>query len=251
MKDIKQTLIWQSVFLISGMTLCTLILLGVLTYFNFEKRCRELRSSAYCALARDIATSIEKGLSLGLRCNELRTVPEILQRSKGDDADIIVISVLNADGDLLFSTDSAVASAIPQPGDIHTETQGSPEVHTISRNKAAMYLPLFNSFNVREGILMLAYNALDAEDICRVKHSLMVNIAVIFLVITLVVSLLIHPVLRPIKDTMEVMTAAIKEGRPENRQDVIDVIAFRQQSKELISEMNSLIKGKKDKWEKV
>ncbi len=241
MKVIKQTLIWQSIFLISGMTLCTLILLGVLTYFNFEKRCKELRSSAYCALAHDIAASIEKGLGLGLRCDELRTIPEILQRSKGDDSDIIAISVLNSAGDLFFSTDSVTASTLTPSEDIINTPYSTPEVRTLSKDKAAMFLPLLNSFNIREGILMLVYKALDNEKMRQVKHSLILTIAVIFLIITIVVSVLIRPVLRPVKATMEGMTAAIKEGRAENQQDSIDVIAFRKQSEELITEMNALV----------
>jgi len=249
MKVIKQTLVWQSIFLISGMTLCTLILLGVLTYFNFEKRCKDLRSSAYCALARDIATSIEKGLGLGLRCNELHTIPEILQRSKGEDSDIIAISVLNSAGDLLFTTDSVTASTITPSEDILNTTHSTHEVRTLSGDKAAMYLPLLNSFNIREGILMLVYKALDSEKMLQVKRSLILNIAVIFLVITIVVSVLIHPVLRPVKATMEGMTAAIKEGRAENQQDVIDVIAFRKQSEELITEMNTMVKVHTDNQE--
>jgi hypothetical protein len=241
MNRLKPTLVLQSGLLIGCTTLCTLVLLGVLCYFNIEKRCKDLRGSAYGALARDIAAAVENGLGFGLRCSELRTIPDILRRSKGKDTDIETISVLNTDGSLVFTTDATRFAAIPVSEGIIHPTRDGPITVTLSGGKAVLYLPLLNGYAVREGILQLSYKAIDINHMNRVKQSMAIIIACISLITLCLAGLLVKPLLRPVTATMNAMTDALKGNDDESPYDVSDVIAFRKQSKELITEMNTAV----------
>ncbi len=176
-----------------------LFLIGFLSYDNFEKRYVKLRNSAYKTLATEIKGAIEDGLALGLSCEELQTTPAILSNAREGAEDIHSMAVLNRSGVAIFELngDSSISDTISIK--LQLETLDSSICFSDNNNNTVLVTPLFNSFKVVEGYLILEYSTLDIEMIKTLKKRtsllLVALLAIVLIPLIIIVRHLVAPVL--------------------------------------------------------
>lgn len=151
-----------------GLTLVFVLLFSVslsalLAYFNFEKRHRELISSRLQVMLDEVRLGIDYGTGLGLPLSSLSETGEQLQALVTSDDAIDKAVVYSDQKQAVFQAGSAdIQGLIPdlwftQKAD--DETGGK---HHLLIQETDNYLlvaePLFNTFDVQSGIVVLAYN---------------------------------------------------------------------------------------------
>ncbi|WP_417594937.1 hypothetical protein [Oceanospirillum sp.] len=166
-----------------GLTLVFVLLFSVslsalLAYFNFEKRHRELISSRLQVMLDEVRLGIDYGTGLGLPVSSLTETGEQLKNLVKADPAIDKAVVYSAQKQRLFQAGSAEISGLIPPGwfqQVANEVPGS-GVHLLIRETDDYLLvaePIFNTFNVQSGIVVLAYSrgAYQAENAMLMKQQ--------------------------------------------------------------------------------
>lgn len=166
---------------------------SLLTYFNFEKRHRELISSRLEVMLDEVRIGIEQGTNLGLPLSSLMDTSSQLQTLLATDSYIHQASVVTRDGKRLFSAgaieplpatilsdismNSAIAFVTGQASPtsekatkksislidlipLHWFKQKANRTDTLFiENKQYLLVaePLFNTFDIQTGLVVLAY----------------------------------------------------------------------------------------------
>lgn len=151
-----------------GLTLVFVLLFSVslsalLAYFNFEKRHRELISSRLQVMLDEVRLGIDYGTGLGLPISSLSETGEQLQALVSADPAIekaVVYSTLKQP--LFQAGDGSLSELIPDIW-LKQNPAASPtdQSHLLIQETDRYLLvaePLFNTFDVQSGIVVLAYS---------------------------------------------------------------------------------------------
>lgn len=151
-----------------GLTLVFILLFSVslsalLAYFNYEKRHRELISSRLQVMLDEVRLGIDYGTGLGLPLSSLSETGEQLQALVSVDEAIDKAVVYSDQKQAVFQAGSGeILNLIPENWfQQSAEDEVSGKSHLLI-HEADDYLlvaePLFNTFDVQSGIVVLAYN---------------------------------------------------------------------------------------------
>lgn len=151
-----------------GLTLVFVLLFSVslsalLAYFNYEKRHRELISSRLQVMLDEVRLGIDYGTGLGLPLSSLSETGEQLQALVASDAAIDKAVVYSDQKQVIFQAGTVdIQSLIPASWFAQTTDDASGgKSHLLIQETDAYLLvsePLFNTFDVQSGIVVLAYN---------------------------------------------------------------------------------------------
>jgi sensor histidine kinase regulating citrate/malate metabolism len=136
----------------------TLVVVSFLNYYNFEKDLDGFVKSRFLVIAKDLKGTVEYGLNLGLGVPELRNVQHIVEQIKASDADISSVFILDMDGRILFHSDPQRIGQTIVAKDVEELAKSDPQGSLLKGDRDYMTtMPLLNNFDVREGILVVAY----------------------------------------------------------------------------------------------
>lgn len=151
-----------------GLTLVFVLLFSVslsalLAYFNFEKRHRELISSRLQVMLDEVRLGIDYGTGLGLPLSSLSETGEQLQALVTSDEAIDKAVVYSDQKQAVFQAGSAdIQGLIPDLWFAQKADEEAGGKRHLLIQETDNYLlvaePLFNTFDVQSGIVVLAYN---------------------------------------------------------------------------------------------
>lgn len=131
---------------------------GLLTYFNFEKRHKELISSRLLVMLDEVRLGIDQGTGLGLPLNTLAETNTQLSSLRATDPYIKLAAVITSNRQTLFSAGHLEGLNRELPEKWFEQPSGP---HEAMFKETEDYLlvaePLFNTFDVQIGIVVLAY----------------------------------------------------------------------------------------------
>jgi hypothetical protein len=115
---------------------------GFLSYFKFKSALEAATRARMAVPAAAVREGVEAVLGLGVPLAAAAGTPALLARERGVDAEIAAISVLDAQGGVLFSTDAARVGAPLEP-----LPAGEGELRAVLRN----------SFDLRQGEVVVRH----------------------------------------------------------------------------------------------
>ncbi len=193
-----------------------LFLIGFLSYDNFEKRYVSLRSSAFETLIHEVQGSIENGLALGLSCEELLTVSEILAEAKRSSEDIQTITLFDKNGVEQHQVSDGNSILDSLTDSLRSELVNGSISFCDDNNCSVSITPLFNSFHVIEGYLTLEYATLDSSAINDLKKKSVILILILLSLALIPLILIIRHLVSPVLTGIEMMEL---EFLSENKND--------------------------------
>lgn len=136
---------------------------GLLTYFNFEKRHRELISSRLQVMLDEVRIGIDQGTGLGLPLNSLMETNTHLRSLRQTDPYIELAAVVTTQRQVLFRAGQMtdLGQILPDNWLQQSSTDQEPGHQSKLFMETQDYLlvaePLFNNFDVQSGVVVLAY----------------------------------------------------------------------------------------------
>lgn len=132
---------------------------GFLGYFKFKSALEAAARSRMTVPAASVREGVEAALALGLPLAGASETPALLARERLADAEIAEISVCDAQGRALFSTDPARLGVPPAPP---------------GAGEDAVRMPLRNSFDLRLGEVVVRYTlASSLQALARMRGQLL------------------------------------------------------------------------------
>ena len=199
----KTILIRNTVILIGLIALCMLSFLSMLIYFNIQKRYCDLRDSSVQFIASDVIAVIEKGLNLGLRCDEMQNIPSILQKQSNIAPFIKGLATYNKKGDLLYTTVLLMDSLIPEPilQQCLIDTSNKP-ILTKSNSIGKLYIPVKNTFGITDIIVSLYYERFSKHEFSNLKFYFILVVLILSVAITLLSIIPLKIIFKPVNTSL-------------------------------------------------
>lgn len=174
-----------SAFIISCL-LFSLMINALLNYFNFQKTFTSLRRSNFVTVAEDIVNIIHFSLDMGLKPEEMNNIQDVLNTVVLNNTEVQYISLVDNKGETLY----AAGEGGYDSGEAVKVFQQSRE--TLEK-KRLIATPVFNSFKVNVGSLLLKYKDYPGIDpVHEMGYFLLRNMVIIavisFLIILVAVS---------------------------------------------------------------
>lgn len=151
-----------------GLTLVFVLVFSVslsalLAYFNFEKRHRELISSRLQVMLDEVRLGIDYGTGLGLPLSSLSETGEQLRTLVAADEAIDKAVVYSDQKQAVFQAGAGdIQTQVPEVWFEQKAVEDSGDKSQLLIQETDNYLlvaePLFNTFDVQSGIVVLAYN---------------------------------------------------------------------------------------------
>jgi hypothetical protein len=91
----------------AAICLFAVALTASLNFYKFQSTLEELLRSRFAFLLRDMRNTLETGIDLGLPLRNLDNVQELIRIQAARDPDILSIEIFDAQGTVLFSTDTS------------------------------------------------------------------------------------------------------------------------------------------------
>jgi hypothetical protein len=222
------------------MTLGALLLLGMLSYFNLQQRCRDLRRDACVALAGDAAEAIQQGLDLGLHLADLDATPEILKRNASRHDAVLCLAVYNRQGRMLHATDSTrVRRRVPD--DVQRLLAKKPLTRTGHDSTSVTFLPLVNSYGQTEGTLAVEYVSMRTDGMPAVRLVLLLACIAVSIIVTAIAYVPARRVLRAVQGDAAVMSAAIAGDHSSGSGLASEVAGFRVAALDTIEKLDASV----------
>ncbi len=201
--DVKKVLIRNTFLLTVVIVFCMLSVLSVLIYFNIQKRYCDLRESTARFIASDVATVIERGLRMGLHCDEMQNLPEIIKKQTALAPFVHGISVYGSSEKLLQTTlptaDRIVTSAMLQK--TLTDTTGK----TISVKDGAiesLLLTAKNNIGIPDIIVAVQFERFSKSEFSNLKMNLMLTVALLTLVLSIIALIPLNLIFKRINQSL-------------------------------------------------
>ncbi|MEP6505502.1 MAG: hypothetical protein ABJD97_19360, partial [Betaproteobacteria bacterium] len=132
---------------------------GFLSHYNFESALDTAARSRMAVPAASVREGIEAVLALGVPLAGASETPALLARERTSDAEIVDISVLDAQGQVLFATDPATLGAPLPPA---------------AAAEGLVRMALRNSFDLQLGEVVVRYAAASSrEALARMRDRLL------------------------------------------------------------------------------
>jgi hypothetical protein len=164
-----------------------LSVLSVLIYFNIQKRYCDLRESTARFIASDVATVIERGLRMGLHCEEMQNLPEILKKQTALAPFVHGISVYGSSEKLLHTTlivpDKIITSTMLQKA--LKDTTGK-AVSAKSGSLGSLLLTSKNNIGLADVIVSVQFERFSKSEFSELKLHLMLTVAFLTLALSLI-----------------------------------------------------------------
>lgn len=129
----------------------SLVVNGLLNYFNFEENYKSARRSNFVIIAEDIVASIEYGLDMGLAPEEMKNIQKLLTIEIQDNKHIQTLNVINKKGCTIYK-----AQNIQNNQEINDTFCIKDEKEQIKRR--TICIPIKNSFKIDVAFLILKYS---------------------------------------------------------------------------------------------
>lgn len=183
----KKVLIRNTVLLTVIILFCMLSVLSVLIYFNIQKRYCDLRESTARFIASDVVAVIERGLRMGLHCEEMQNLPEILKKQTALAPFVHGISVYGSSEKLLHTTltvsDQIVTSVMLQKA--LKDTSGK-AVSAKRGSLGALLLTAKNNIGLADVIVSVQFERFSKLEFSELKTHLIMTVAFLTLVLSLI-----------------------------------------------------------------
>jgi hypothetical protein len=164
-----------------------LSVLSVLIYFNIQKRYCDLRESTSRFIASDVATVIERGLRMGLHCEEMQNLPEILTKQNALAPFVHGISVYGSNEKLLHTTlkapDQIVTGVMLR--NALKDTTGN-AVSAKSGSIGALLITAKNNIGLADVVVSVQFERFSKSEFSELKTHLMMTVALLTLVLSLI-----------------------------------------------------------------
>lgn len=132
-----------------------LILISFLNYSNYRKNYLELNQTRYLVMAKDLRQTIESGLNIGISPAENIHLRPIMRQLAATQSATRFIGVIDENGIVVQQGEIADAAKATWK----VQSQHSEEFwHTTSANTFQINMPFSNNFNLRVGIIVVAYD---------------------------------------------------------------------------------------------
>lgn len=237
----KKILIRNTVLLIVVIIFCMLSVLSVLIYFNIQKRYCDLRESTARFIASDVAMVIERGLRMGLHCEEMQNLPEIIKKQTALAPFIQGISVYGSSEKLLHTTlktrDQIVTSGMLQ--NALNDTAGK-VVSAKSGSLGALLRTAKNNIGIADIIVSVQFERFSKSEFSDLKIHLMLTVALLTVGLSLIALVPLNIIFKRVNQSLfSVSFFDMKKERGDtNDEKSIDDV--KRELKELIVDMESM-----------
>lgn len=149
---------------------------GGLGYLKFGKTFDELIIARLKATTTELIVPVESSLTLGLRLEELSTLPELIRNEAASDPNILNLEVADEDGKVLFASqpDEVGKPIGALPVDLAADRKGEAITAVLEKQELLLLAPLRNSFDKIVGSVVLHYS-LAARN--QARHMVLTHIA--------------------------------------------------------------------------
>lgn len=241
----------------------SLVVISSLNYYNFEKDLDNFVQSRFLVIAKDLKTTVEYGLNLGLGLAELKTIQHIIEVIARNDKDISSLFILDMEGRILFHSDPSKIDKVLGDKWMREFAGSGPEGALFKQNEYYIsVMPLINNFDVTVGLLVLSYpQALleqPKQDMLQfLLHKFVVILAIFSIVAFLVISFFAALFLGTLKYITQALDDLLhgseaKKPLPENKASEVEVKYwhFHTKTNKLLKridelEQNLVMEGKK------
>jgi hypothetical protein len=197
----------------SLVVVATLICAGLLGYARFRTAHAELTLSRVQVLAHDVRSAVESGLALGLGIGELRNSQETVARLQADGDEVKSIIVADTNGVVRFDSRGQVGGVVGIEAML-SEMRVRGVWTAGSGADAQLGLPIYNTFRVPVGAVLLRYDArsqtaVGAEVLGKMVKATLVIVAVASVVMIQLVVLSFAPLRRTFRAMLAVAEATL------------------------------------------
>ena len=187
---------------------------GLLNYFKYRSTATSIVKERLLVTGRSIDNSIQSSLALGLQFSDIGTLPGTMQRERATADLILSIDIFDADGRMLYSTDSL---RMKRPVPTHwldaarkASDQGWFSEH---EDESAAGMKIENNFGLTMGHLVLRYsNEKVQESIHSVGRQLALGSLLMFLASSGLSSLALLRVMNRLGRDVEAAEQALRLG---------------------------------------
>lgn len=138
-----------------------LILIFFLNYSNYRKNYLELNQTRYLVMAKDLRQTIENGLNIGISPAENTNLRPIMRQLAATQGATRFIGILDQTGVIIKQGDDTNVST----NSWETHEQHPEEFwHAKNEKNFQINMPFSNNFNLRTGIIIIAYDRLAIEN---------------------------------------------------------------------------------------
>lgn len=187
---------------------------GLLNYFKYRSTATSIVKERLLVTGRSIDNSIQSSLALGLQFSDIGTLPGTMQRERATDDLILSIDIFDADGRMLYSTDSLRMQRPVPPHWIEAAHRASDRGWFSEHNdESAAGMKIENNFGLTMGHLVLRYsNEKVQESIHAVGRQLALGSLLMFLVSSGLSSLALLRVMNRLGRDVEAAEQALRLG---------------------------------------
>lgn len=190
------------------------LLIGFLNYFNFDKTLSTLIAQRYSVVDKDLQSSAEYGLSLGLAVSEIKNIQTLIAQTKRHYPSIDEISVFNTRGKRIFDTrPDMTGKPVPKAWLAGAKSRHDKQVH--HGHYGAHYFvsaSLFNSFDAPAGGVVVTYGR---QAVQHADNAMLVYLggmgALTLLIIATLVFLAVYLVTRRLKKSLGTIEGALTQ----------------------------------------
>ena len=149
--------------------LISVLALGLTSFLNlgkFERGFDEIERSRIDFVLADVRGNLETGIDLGLALKDLANAQAIIDFQAGADADIISISLFDADGKVVFHTGTPLAE-LPPAWQNQGKDRGQPSWRLLEAGTLIVGTRLTSAIGTDAGGVLLQYSRRHRDAVIR------------------------------------------------------------------------------------
>lgn len=189
---------------------------GLLNFFKYRSTSDRIVQERLVVIAGAIETAIQRSLTLGLQFAEIKTLPDTMQRERGNDDLIVSIDLYDTDGQPLYSTDRLRAST-PMPASwLKAAHRAGHEDWSVSGDEGtAAGTAIENNFGLTIGYLAMRYSSERQQEAHRaVARELGLAALTIFSMSAALATLALRAVVRRLRRDIDAIELMLRSDQP-------------------------------------